>query len=246
MLEVVGPRQTQTGDGVPNTASGLAGNGSVVADPKRKEANPIEDLLLDVSRQGDIHAFGLLIEPYYAACLKRAATMLRNRGDAEDEVQNALYKAFHRLKQYRGEGPFGAWLSRIVENQCLMRLREMRQCQFIYLDEPTDNKLKLELVGQAETPEDRLGTEQVKTLVRREISRMPPLLRNVMLLRDVQQLPMSVVAGRLGLTVPAAKSRLMRARAELRLRLAKHCGPKGGATLIDGSTFEKLGYARAG
>jgi RNA polymerase sigma-70 factor (ECF subfamily) len=245
VLEIIRPRPIAT-DAVPSAESGRAEPSVSPVSLTRRETDAVEAVLLELSRQGDMQAFGALIEPYYAACLKRAAAMMRNRGDAEDEVQNALYKAFHRLSQYRGEGPFGAWLSRIIENQCLMRIREMRQCQFVYLDEPTEAKLKLELVGQAESPEDRVGTEQVRLLLQREISHMPPLLRNVMLLRDVQQLPMLEVASRLGLTVPAAKSRLMRARAELRSRLAKHCGPKGVATLIKNSRHEKLAYARAG
>jgi RNA polymerase sigma-70 factor (ECF subfamily) len=171
--------------------------------------------------------------------------MMRNHGDAEDEVQNACWKAFRRLEQFRGEGTFAAWLSRIVENQCLMRIREARQSHFVYLDESSDANIRLELVGQRLSPEDQFGAEQVENLLRKEISRIPPLLRNVMLLRDVQQLPMHIVAGRLGLSIPAAKSRLMRARAELRSRLKKHCGPKGGATLTERAKYDKLAYARA-
>ena len=227
--------------------SGPAGaDATVRAIPGETEpaAHIVEERLLDFSRQGDIKAFGLVIEPYYSTCLKRACAIFRNRGDAEDEVQNAFCKAFHRLNQFRGEGAFGAWLSRIVENQCLMRIREMRQCQFVYLDETSEANVKLELVGQAENPEDQLGTQQVKDLLRREISRMPSSWRDVILLHDVQQLPMHAVARRLGLTVPAAKSRLTRGRAEMRLRLAKHCGPKGGATLIDRGRRAKLAYAR--
>jgi RNA polymerase sigma-70 factor (ECF subfamily) len=170
---------------------------------------------------------------------------MRNRSDAEDEVQNTFWKAFHRLEQFRGEGSFAAWLSRIVENQCLMRIREARQSQFVYLDETTESNVRLELVGQTSSPEDQLGDHQVEDLLRREISRIPPLLRNVMLLRDVQQLPMSAVAEQLGLSVPAAKSRLMRARVELRSRLMKHCGRRGQGTLMQKARYNKSAYASA-
>src|SRR5438045_837037 len=149
--------------------------------------------------------------------------MLHNHTDAEDEVQNALWNAFRRLEQYRGDGMFYAWLGRIVENQCLMRIRDRRKSRFVYLDEPSDSDVKLEIVGGIDNPEDQLGEEQVVNLMRREIMRIPPLLRNVMMLRDVEELPMPEVAFRLGLSVPAAKSRLMRARTELRLRVTKHC-----------------------
>src|SRR4029453_8808288 len=105
-----------------------------------------DDELVEVSRRGDVSAFGELIQRHYGSCLKRERFVIRNRSDAEDEVQNACWKAFQRLDQYRGEGTFSAWLSRIVENQCLMRIREERKSHFVYLDEPTESNVKLELV----------------------------------------------------------------------------------------------------
>jgi RNA polymerase sigma-70 factor (ECF subfamily) len=171
--------------------------------------------------------------------------MIRNRSDAEDEVQNAFWKAFQRIEQFRGEGTFAAWLSRIVENQCLMRLREERNSRFVYLDESTESNVRMELVGQVAGPEDEFGLDEVVSLLRREISRIPPLLRNVMLLRDLDQLSMPAVAVQLGLSVPAAKSRLMRARMELKSRVSKHCGRKGAGTLMQMARYSQTAYTRA-
>jgi len=214
-----------------------------VATVEPEASSSSEEVLVELSRQGNTEAFGELIRRHYKTCLKRAVLMMRNQSDAEDEVQNTCWKAFHRLEQFRGEGTFAAWLNRIVENQCLMRIRESRQSQFVYLDETTDSNVRLELVGQGAGPEDQFGDHQVEDLLRREISRMPPLLRNVMLLRDVQQLSMGTVAERLGLSVPAAKSRLMRARVELRSRLIKHCGRRGQGTLTQKARYNKSAYA---
>ena len=204
-----------------------------------------EDVLVAAARKGDIRAFGVLLERHRSACLKRAMLMIRNRSDAEDEVQNAFWKAFQRLDQFRGEGTFAAWLSRIVENQCLMRLREERNSRFVYLDESTESNVRMELVGQVAGPEDQLGLNEVVSLLRKEISRIPPLLRNVMLLRDLNQLSMPAVATQLGLSVPAAKSRLMRARMELKSRVTKHCGRKGAGTLVQMAQYSQTAYTRA-
>src|SRR5215813_1101860 len=206
---------------------------------------PTEEELVAAARNGDDAAFGELTQRYRNSCLKRAMLMIRNRSDAEDEVQNAFWKAFQRLSQFRGEGSFEAWLNRIVENQCLMRIREERNSRFVYLDEPTESNVKVELVGQAADPEDQLGMEEVENLLRREVSRIPPLLRNVMLLRDLDQLAMPDVAFRLGLSIPAAKSRLMRARMELKSRISKHCGRKGLGSLMQMSRYSKAAYTRA-
>jgi RNA polymerase sigma-70 factor (ECF subfamily) len=204
-----------------------------------------EENLVAAAKNGDSDAFGELIQRHRKACLKRAMMMIRNRSDAEDEVQNAFWKAFQRLDQFRGEGTFAAWLGRIVENQCLMRIREARNSRFVYLDEPSESNVRIELVGQSADPEDQLGVEEVINLLRREVSRIPPLLRNVMLLRDLEQMPIPEVASRLGLSIPAAKSRLMRARLELRSRIAKHCGRKGPGTLIQMAKYSQAAYSRA-
>jgi RNA polymerase sigma-70 factor, ECF subfamily len=206
----------------------------------------VEDhVLVAAARGGDVRAFGELIERHRGLCLKRAMLMMRNRSDAEDEVQNAFWKAFQRLDQFRGEGTFGAWLSRIVENQCLMRIREERNLRFVYLDESTESNVRIELVGQVADPEDECGLEEVVSLLRREISRIPPLLRKVMLLRDLDQLSMDEVALQLGLSIPAAKSRLARARTELRSRVMKHCGRKGAGTLTQMARYSQAAYTRA-
>jgi RNA polymerase sigma-70 factor (ECF subfamily) len=203
-----------------------------------------EEQLVERARAGDTAAFGELIKRHYNTCFRRASSIVRNRTDAEDEVQNACWKAFERLPQFRGVGTFPAWLNRIVENQCLMRLRENRQSMFLHLDRSSESNIRVELVEQTLNPEDDLGTREIEELVRREISRIPPFLRTVMVLYDVERLPMPTVAAQLGLSVPAAKSRLGRARGELRARLAKYCGRRGRSTLTARSRYNQLAYTR--
>jgi RNA polymerase sigma-70 factor (ECF subfamily) len=109
-----------------------------------------------------------------------------------------------------------------------MRLRSARRASWLYLDDvrPGEERATLELTDPAQSPESRLGTRELAGLLRREIRRIPPLLRNVFELRELDELPMPEVAQRLGITVAAAKSRLLRARAELRVRLGRHLGEK--------------------
>lgn len=204
-----------------------------------------EQDLIDSARHGDAASFGELIKRNYSMCLKRASSLIRNPADAEDEVQNACWKAFERLAQFRGEGAFSAWLSRIVENQCLMRIREERQARFLYLDQSIDENFRLELIAQMRGPEDELGDQQLHYLVQQQIWRIPPLLRNALLLSDVERLPMPEVAMRLGISVPAAKSRLGRARCELRGRLKKYCGRRGLSALTFTPNHGRLAYTRA-
>jgi RNA polymerase sigma-70 factor, ECF subfamily len=227
-----------------HTEGTALGSNGTAASASTSGAHSEEELVV-AAKTGDSEAFGELIERHRKTCLKRAMMMIRNRSDAEDEVQNAFWKAFQRLDQFRGEGTFAAWLGRILENQCLMRIRESRNSRFVYLDEASESNVRIELVGQSADPEDQVGVDEVVMLLRREVSRIPPLLRNVMLLRDLDQLPIPDVALRLGLSIPAAKSRLMRARQELRSRIIKHCGRKGPGTLIQMARHSQAAYTRA-
>lgn len=182
--------------------------------------------LVELARQGDQEAFGELIQRHRQKCVDLACYYLRNRGEAEDQAQNAFLKAYQHLDQYQGEAEFATWLARIVANQCLMLMRVQRRARFLYLDEvATDTKaVPVELPASGPDPEGELAFVQLLSVLRVEIRRIPPLLRKVMLLRDVQGLPMMDVACELGITVSAAKSRLVRARSELRSRMMKHWG----------------------
>jgi RNA polymerase sigma-70 factor, ECF subfamily len=185
--------------------------------------------LVELARNGDQNAFGELLTRHRQKCVGLAVFLLRNRGDAEDEVQNAFSKAYAHLDQYQGEAEFSTWLARIVSNQCLMLLRVRRRTKFVYLDETSNvhDAPPVELPACGPDPEGEFAYGQMKQVLRTEIRRIPPILRNVMLLRDIKELPMTDVADRLGITVPAAKSRLLRARTELRLRLMRHAERNG-------------------
>lgn len=193
-----------------------------------------DDLLVEQAQEGDNAAFAVLMERHYQSSLKLALSILRDRQDAEDEVQNACWKAYEHLGQFQRDAKFSTWLTRIVVNQCLMRLRQSKRARFLYIDDTLigDEVGTLELRDGSASPEQELGQGEVADVLQHEIRRIPPLLRNVFVMRDVQELPMQEVADSLGISVAAAKSRLLRARLELRNRLSKHYGRLGPATLL--------------
>ena len=202
---------------------------------KESTAVPFEDeALVRQAQAGDDGAFAQLASKHQTTCMKLALSILRNREDAEDEVQNAIWKAYEHLGQFQLDARFSTWLSRIVVNQCLMRIRKQKRSRVLHLDDVMigDEAGTLELPDRRPTQEDIVGRTEVGGVLKTEIRRIPPLLRDVFRLRDVEELPMPEVAERLGISVAAAKSRLLRARKELRSRLQKHTGQMGLATLI--------------
>jgi RNA polymerase sigma-70 factor (ECF subfamily) len=193
-----------------------------------------DEELVDRAQKGDQAAFAELVERHYNSCIKLALSILRDKSDAEDEVQNACWKAFEHLKQFNREAKFSTWLTRIVVNQCLMRIRKAKRAKMLYMDDTQlgDEVVTLELRDETPTPEEQLSQREISGVLQHEINRIPPLLRNVFLLRDVQQVGMPEVAEQLGISIAAAKSRLLRARMELRTRLEKHQSKLGAASLM--------------
>ena len=190
-------------------------------------------VLVDLARRGDDEAFAELVRRHYGRCIELATFFLRNHWDAEDRVQVALLKSHMHLSQYHGEAEFSTWLSRIVSNECFTFLREKRRARFVYLDDRSrDRELPLELPERSPDPERELVSRELKQVLRTEIRHAPPLLRNAIILRDLQGLPMTAVAERLQISVPAAKSRLLRARIELRLRLRRRSVNPGTLSML--------------
>jgi len=193
-----------------------------------------DDALVRLAKAGNDAAFTELIERHRSISFKLAYSILRDRSDAEDEVQNATWKAYSHLDQFNYEAKFSTWLTRIVVNQCLMRLRKDKRAKFFYIDDVQigDEVGTLDLRDKADDPEVDLGRREVSQILHQEVNRMPPLLKKVFWMRDIEERSMPDVADSLGISVAAAKSRLLRARQELKTRLEKHQGRLGAATLV--------------
>jgi len=183
-----------------------------------------EDELLTLAQEKNEAAFAELMRRNSSSSLKLALSILKDRQDAEDEVQNSFWNAWRYLDRFQRDSRFSTWLSRIVTNQCLMRLRQLRRSSFVYLDDGAEEGgvRVIELSGKEPTPEASVRNGEMAETLRREVRRLSPILRNVLELRDLDELPMDDVARRLGITLVAAKSRLMRARLELRRRMERH------------------------
>ena len=175
--------------------------------------------LLNRTRQGDQNAFTELIQRHHATCINIATCILRDREEAKDEVQKAYWKAYAHLDQCHGGEGIAAWLLSIVKTECLMLLRVKKRMPLLYIDDNRRDGQRRELRSNNPDPEHDVMKRELIAVARREIHLMPRLLQNVLVLRDLEELSITDVAERLRISVPAAKSRLLRARQELRRRL---------------------------
>ncbi len=182
-----------------------------------------------VSLQGDQHeAFDELIRRHRHKCNRFASSILRDREWKKKRKTPA--GRLSNIAQFHGSAEFSTWLLRIVENQCLMLIRQRRRAQFVYLDgrEPGGGWSRPTPRG---APIPKASSESRKCpVLRTEITRSA--LPRVILVRDVDELPMQDLAAKLGITVPA-KSRLLRARGERRWLAPRHCTQTGSWTPHD-------------
>jgi RNA polymerase sigma-70 factor, ECF subfamily len=183
-----------------------------------------DDALLTLAQERNEAAFEELMRRNSSTSFKLALSILKDRQDAEDEVQNSYWNAWRHLAQFQRDSKFSTWISRIVINHCLMRLRKARRASFLYLDEgAADGDVPvIDLRDRKSTPEAELGNRELSAILHTEILKLPPLLRGVLEMRDLDELSMPEVAGQLGISIVAAKSRLMRARLELGRRMERY------------------------
>ena len=184
-----------------------------------------ESILVDAARKGDISAFESLVKRYDRNVFRIAQHITQNREDAEDVVQDAFLKAYQNLGQFQGQSKFYTWLVRIAVNEALMRLRRRRPERMVSLDEDVkteEDSMPREIADWSPNPEQQYTQGELKDILSRTIQGLPASFRTVFVLRDVEGLSTEETADALGLSIPAVKSRLLRARLQLRERLNKY------------------------
>jgi RNA polymerase sigma-70 factor (ECF subfamily) len=193
--------------------------------PKVEEPVSEELRLVNAARGGDIGAFEELVRKYDRNVFRIANHITQNREDAEDVVQDAFLKAFQNLEQFQGQSKFYTWLVRIAVNEALMRLRRRRPERMVSLDEDIntgEDTIPREVADWAPNPEQLYNQSELREILQKTIQGLPPGFRTVFVLRDVEGLSTEETADALNLSIPAVKSRLLRARLQLRERLTKY------------------------
>ncbi|MBB5066482.1 sigma-70 family RNA polymerase sigma factor [Granulicella mallensis] len=193
----------------------------------RDEAQMIASILA-----GNSQVFHELIRPYERSVYVMALSLLQNEADAEDTAQEAFLKAFRSLASFRAEAKFSTWLISITLNEARSRLRRKNTVKMESLDEPQDEQGHISpalLRDWREIPSEAVERQEVRGLLQQAIAGLPPIYREIFLLRDVEELSIDESAKALGITVAAVKVRLHRARLMLQKKLApqlKQINPK--------------------
>lgn len=183
-----------------------------------------EAAFVAAAKAGDLSAFEDLVNRYERKIFRLSQHITQNNEDAQDVTQEAFLKAFEHLGEFQGNSRFYTWLVRIAVNQALMKLRK-RHNKDISLDaelEGEDNSMPRELEDWGPSPEQRYAQTELAGILSTVIGELDPSFRVVFQLRDIDELSTEETAEALGLSVPAVKSRLLRARLKLRDKLNRY------------------------
>ena len=189
-----------------------------------------ETTLVSQSREGDTGAFGELVRRYEGKIFRLAQHVTQNREDAEDVLQETFMKAYEHLDQFQGNSKFYTWIVRIAVNQALMKLRRRKTDKSVSLDETIDtgeDTMVREIAAWDEDPEQRFSRDELGGILDTAVQSLEPPYRSVFVLRDIDELSTEETADALGLSIPAVKSRLLRARLQLREKLTRYFKRKG-------------------
>ncbi len=187
---------------------------------------PSEPELLRRSAKGDAGAFGMLVTHYQDAIFNLALRMVANREDASDVAQDVFLRAFRKIRAFEGRSSFMTWLYSIAMNESIsLRRRKAagsrkRELQMSVLD-GRDADAMYDPPGHAAAPDDGLERAETCRQVEQALAELDENYRSVVVLRDVEGLNYASIGGVLGCSVGTVKSRLHRARLELRLKLGR-------------------------
>lgn len=181
-------------------------------------------LSLEALRAGDRQEFARLVETYSGPLYRLALKMLGNVQDAEDVLQNTFLKALQHLPEFEGRSSLSTWLYRIAANEALMLLRRRRPetsvSDLFAENEDDDIETPKQFVDWCCLPEEELLSSEARRYLEEAIQRLPPKLRVVFLLRDIEGLSIQETSQILQLSEAAIKTRLLRARLHLREQLS--------------------------
>ncbi len=189
-----------------------------------------ETALVAAAKAGDAGAFSDLIRHYDRRVFRMAKQITQNDDDAEDVLQETFLKAYTHLDDFQGNSKFYTWVVRIAVNEALMKLRKRRSDRTVPLDDPIDtgeDEVVREIAVWDQNPEDTYSREELGTILDEAVQSLKPAYRTVFILRDIEELSIEETAETLNLSISAVKSRLLRARLQLREKLTRLFKNKG-------------------
>lgn len=181
------------------------------------------DELVIYTQQGHQEAFRYIVQQCNQRLFRVAISVLNNDHDAQDALQNAYLNAYQKIHTFKGDALFTTWITRIVLNECYQLLRKQKPNVELSAAEIPSQVIPFPNRSNAMTdPIAHTSNAEMRHLLERTISTLPPKYRTVLMLRDIEQFSTAETAQLLDLTVETVKTQLHRARQQLKEKLSQH------------------------
>lgn len=184
-----------------------------------------EQTLLDRCAKGDVRAFEELIEKYQQGIINHAYSLLLNREDAFDMAQETFVKAFCAVAEFNRQSSFKTWLYRIASNVCLDEIRRRRRRAAevsLTLGGELGGAPQSDIASDSGNPEETAQQAFMRSEIEQAIEELAPEYRAVIVMREIDGMDYSEIAAALGCSLGTVKSRISRARAQLRQKLSHY------------------------
>jgi len=186
----------------------------------------IDQEILERIREGDKAACALCIETYGPIIYRVALRLMQNEADAEDIMQETFLSAFKAIDTFEGRSGLGTWLYRITYNNAMMRLRrttvDNSTIDITWRDGDDGYAVPKQFFDWCCLPEKDFQTAEIREALEQAIAVLPPILRGVFLLRELEELSTRETAAALDISEDVVKTRLHRARLQLREALSDY------------------------
>jgi RNA polymerase sigma-70 factor (ECF subfamily) len=182
--------------------------------PEQKEAMAAEKIVIEQCQAGNGEAFEQLYAKYHRGIYGFLLAMLKNPHAAEDITQDVFVKLFTQITSYRFQSPFAHWFFRLTRNAAIDHIRreKIRRAQSLDADSDSDFSLHERLAGKGKNPAENTEMGERAEIVRQAVLGLPETFKEVVILREWDDLPYEDIALHLGISEGTVKSRLFRAR----------------------------------
>ena len=180
-----------------------------------------DEQIVERALAGDADAFGEIVRRWERRIFALAYSMLGREEDARDATQETFISAFRNLRGFRGEAKVSSWLHRIAVNQCITRQRRVKVRGETALEDETEQDRASFFAPAQESPAHAAEHGERTAMVRRAVNALPTELRQVILMKEFEELTFQEIAEALDLPLSTVKSRLYTALKQLRMRLGK-------------------------
>lgn len=193
-----------------------------------------EEVLIKRAQSGDNAAFDCLMDGYFKKLYNIAFRMAGNADDAADMTQEIMIKLFKNISSFSGNSKFSTWVYRVATNTCLDELKKLKRHKNLSIDkdiETDEGEFSYEVEDTSPVPEQLAEQKELKTIVASAIGMLSPDHKAVLVLRDIQGFSYDEIARIVGCSEGTVKSRISRARAQLKIIIENNFN-------IDGTYFK--------